>query len=43
VLVRGAPDVLAEVTAAAAAELRLAEGGPVFASLKAVEVRLVDV
>jgi molybdate transport system ATP-binding protein/molybdate transport system permease protein len=43
VLVRGRPDVLAEVTAAAAAELGLADGGRVFASLKATEVRLVDV
>jgi molybdopterin-binding protein len=43
VLVRGRPDVLAEVTAAAAAELDLAAGGPVFASLKATEVRIVDV
>jgi molybdate transport system permease protein len=43
VLVHGRPDVLAEVTAAAAAELDLAAGGPVFASLKATEVRIVDV
>jgi molybdate transport system permease protein len=43
VLVRGRPDVLAEVTTASAADLRLADGGPVFASLKATEVRIVDV
>ena len=43
VVVRGHPDVTAEVTVAAAADLRLAEGGQVFASLKATEVRLVDV
>ena len=41
VVVRGNPDVTAEVTVAAAAELHLADGGPVFASLKATEVRLV--
>ena len=43
VVVRGRPDVTAEVTVAAATELRLADGGPVFASVKATEVRLVDV
>ncbi|MBK5305954.1 MAG: ATP-binding cassette domain-containing protein [Frankiaceae bacterium] len=43
VLVHGQPDVTAEVTAAAAAELHLADGGPVFASLKATEVTIVDV
>jgi molybdate transport system permease protein len=43
VVVRGRPDVMAEVTAAAAAELRLAEGGNVYASLKATEVRIVQV
>jgi molybdate transport system permease protein len=43
VVVRGLPVVTAEVTLAAAAELRLAEGGTVFASVKATEVRLVDV
>ena len=43
VLVQGRPDVTAEVTAAAAAELGLAEGGPVFASIKATEVRIVRV
>jgi len=35
------PQVLAEVTPAAAAALQLADGGPVWASLKAAEVRLV--
>jgi molybdopterin-binding protein len=43
VVVHGRPDVMAEVTAAAAAELRLAEGGYVYASLKATEVRIVHV
>ncbi len=43
VTVTGRPGVIAEVTVAAAAELRLADGGPVFASIKATEVRLVDV
>jgi molybdopterin-binding protein len=43
VVVRGEPVVTAEVTLAAAAELSLAEGGLVFASIKATEVRLVDV
>ena len=41
VVVGGVPGVVAEVTVAAAAELRLADGGRVFASLKATEVRLV--
>jgi ABC-type sulfate/molybdate transport systems ATPase subunit len=41
VRVDSTPAVLAEVTPAAAAELRLADGGPVWASLKASEVRLV--
>jgi molybdopterin-binding protein len=31
------------VTTAAAADLRLADGGPVFASIKATEVRIVQV
>jgi molybdate transport system permease protein len=43
VVVHAEPDVTAEVTVAAAADLRLADGGPVFATLKATEVRLVDV
>jgi molybdate transport system permease protein len=43
VVVRGRPDVTAEVTVAAASELRLADGVGVFASLKATEVRMVDV
>jgi molybdate transport system permease protein len=43
VAVHGRPSVLAEVTAAAAAELRLAEGGYVYASIKATEVRIVHV
>jgi molybdate transport system ATP-binding protein len=34
----GAVPVVAEVTAAAAAELRLADGGPVWASIKATEI-----
>ena len=37
------PEVTAEVTVAAAAELRLRDGVPVFVSIKATEVRLVDV
>ena len=41
VRVASAPPVLAEVTPAAAAELRLADGGVVWASVKAAEVRLV--
>jgi molybdate transport system permease protein len=43
VVVRGQPEVTAEVTLASATELRLAEGGTVYASIKATEVRLVDV
>jgi molybdate transport system ATP-binding protein len=38
VQVDGTPPIVAEVTPAAAAELRLAEGGPVWISLKATEV-----
>jgi molybdopterin-binding protein len=38
VQVEGTPAIVAEVTPAAAAELRLAEGGPVWISLKATEV-----
>jgi molybdate transport system ATP-binding protein len=38
VQVDGAPSIVAEVTSAAAAELRLAEGGLVWISLKATEV-----
>ena len=41
VRVASTPPVLAEVTAAAAAELGLAGGGPVWATVKATEVRLV--
>ncbi len=41
VRVASTPAVTAEVTAAAAAELRLADGGPVWATFKATEVRLV--
>ncbi len=41
VRVASTPPVTAEVTAASAAELRLADGGPVWATLKATEVRLV--
>ena len=37
------PEVSADVTVAAAAELRLGDGGSVFVSIKATEVRLVDV
>ncbi|MEU6082376.1 ABC transporter permease [Streptomyces sp. NPDC047108] len=36
-----APDLVAEITPAAAAELRLADGAPVFTSVKATEVALV--
>jgi len=42
VVVDGRPVVVAEVTLAAAAELRLSDGGRVFAGIKATEVRLVD-
>jgi molybdate transport system ATP-binding protein len=38
VQVDGTPPIVAEVTSAAAADLRLAEGGPVWISLKATEV-----
>ena len=41
VVVLSHPPVTAEVTVAAAADLRLAEGGTVWAALKATEVRLV--
>ena len=41
VRVGSTPPVLAEVTAAAAAELALAAGGAVWATVKATEVRLV--
>jgi molybdopterin-binding protein len=40
---RGQPSVTAEITVAAAADLRLAEGGVLYAGIKATEVRLVDV
>jgi molybdate transport system permease protein len=43
VTVATTPPVTAEVTAASAAELRLADGGDVWAAFKATEVRLVDV
>ncbi|MGH9264715.1 MAG: sulfate/molybdate ABC transporter ATP-binding protein [Acidimicrobiales bacterium] len=36
--VDGSPPIVAEVTPAAAAELRLAEGGPVWVSVKATEI-----
>jgi len=38
VQVDGSPSIVAEVTPAAAAELRLAEGGPVWATVKATEI-----
>ena len=38
VQVDGSPAIVAEVTPAAAAELRLAEGGPVWVSVKATEI-----
>jgi molybdate transport system permease protein len=41
VTVSGPPGVVAEVTVAAAADLRLADGGPVWAAIKATEVQLV--
>ena len=41
VVVRSIPEVVAEVTPGAAAELALAAGGRVWATLKATEVRLV--
>jgi molybdate transport system permease protein len=43
VAIESTPPVTAEVTVAAAAELGLGEGGDVWASFKATEVRLVDV
>jgi molybdate transport system permease protein len=43
VTVATTPPVTAEVTAAAAAELHLADGGNVWATFKATEVRLVNV
>ncbi|MCW2599440.1 MAG: putative transporter ATPase and permease component [Frankiales bacterium] len=43
VVVESSPWVTAEVTVAAAAELRLTDGGEVWAALKATEVRLVSV
>jgi molybdopterin-binding protein len=41
VVVLSDPEVTAEVTVAAAADLQLADGGEVWAALKATEVRLV--
>ncbi|RLU99352.1 molybdate ABC transporter permease subunit [Streptomyces griseocarneus] len=41
VLVAGDPDVVAEVTPSAAADLRLAEGLPVWVSVKATEITFV--
>lgn len=41
VVVRSSPEIVAEVTAAAATELALADGGQVWATVKATEVRLV--
>jgi molybdate transport system permease protein len=41
VTVAGPPGVVAEVTVAAATALRLADGGPVWAAVKATEVQLV--
>ncbi|MGK5734282.1 ABC transporter ATP-binding protein, partial [Streptomyces sp. URMC 124] len=41
VLVAGEPDVVAEITPAAAAELGLAEGTPVWVSVKATEITFV--
>ncbi|MCU1672494.1 MAG: transporter ATPase [Frankiales bacterium] len=43
VVVRSTPAVVAEVTVASAADLRLADGGLVHAAVKATEVRLVRV
>lgn len=43
VRVGSVPEVTAEVTVSAAAELRLDDGGLVYVSIKATEVRLVDV
>ena len=42
VLVRGSPPVVAEVTPAAVAELKLADGGPVWVSVKATEVAVYE-
>jgi len=42
VLLAGEPDVVAEVTPAGAAELRLAEGDSLWVSVKATEVTLVE-
>ena len=41
VVVHSTPNVVAEVTVSAAADLRLADGGTVWAAIKATEVRLV--
>ncbi|MCF3102782.1 molybdate ABC transporter permease subunit [Streptomyces roseoverticillatus] len=41
VLVSGEPDVVAEITPAAAAELKLSEGTPVWVSVKATEITFV--
>ena len=41
-LVRGSPPVVAEVTPAAVAELKLADGGPVWVSVKATEVAVYE-
>lgn len=41
VVVQSTPQVVAEVTTAAAAELHLSDGGEVWAAIKATEVRLV--
>ncbi|GGX90570.1 ABC transporter permease [Streptomyces hiroshimensis] len=41
ILVTGEPDVVAEITPAAAAELNLAEGTPVWVSVKATEITFV--
>jgi molybdate transport system permease protein len=43
VRVGSVPEVIAEVTVLAATELRLGDGGRVFVTIKATEVRLVDV
>ncbi|MEV4500388.1 ABC transporter permease [Streptomyces klenkii] len=41
VIVSGEPDVVAEITPAAAAELKLSEGTPVWVSVKATEITFV--
>ncbi|WP_419997648.1 ABC transporter permease [Streptomyces boninensis] len=41
VLISGSPDVVAEVTPAAAAELGLAEGAEIWVSIKATEISLI--